>query len=364
MPVTFTMARQAAALLALASAPAFATGLTGTVHDAAGQPVAGALVVAADNTDRQDPNGAPHRWVTTSDAAGKFAFDGFPAGSCRATANAGATGIGHATCDAGEAAITVRPVATAAGGRVLRAAAATSGSDDLVLVTLAPIRDEAPVVYGARLAADAWSITLPAGSWSARAVTPTVASSVTYFVLPARTAPITLDLVHPNGTQPALARELHAMAAKDQEARKAFIAAGKFDRPSWEPVRRIDDANLARLKQIVRQHGWPTAALVGSAGVGDAWILAQHAPGDFIAKALPPLRKAADRGEIAASKVALMIDRDLMDRGKPQIYGSQWQGTGKDMTMYRTVDPAHLDDRRAQVGLAPIAEYKAQLEND
>ena len=362
MTITFSEARHAAATLALACAPAIATPLAGTVRDDAGQPVPGALVVAADNSDRNDPNGAPHRWITTSDAAGKFVFEAFPAGSCRATANAGAAGVGQANCDAGDAAITVRQAGASASGRVVRTATASGAADDVVLVTLARTNDEAPVVYGTRVEGDAWSIALPAGAWSARAVTLAQASSVTYFVLPGRTARISLDLVHPHGTQPALARELHAMAVKDQEVRQAFVAAVKQDEETYKPVQRVDDANLARLKQIVRQHGWPTAALVGSAGVGDAWLLAQHAPGDFIAKALPPLRQAADRGEIAWSKVALMIDRDLMDRDEPQIYGSQLRMVDGHFAPWTIEDQAHVDERRAQVGLGPLAEYVASFD--
>ncbi len=98
--------------------------------------------------------------------------------------------------------------------------------------------------------------------------------------------------------------------------------------------------------------------------MGDVWLLAQHAPGDFIAQALPHLKAAADRGELPWSSLALMIDRDLVDRNKPQIYGSQWQGSGADLKMADTVDPEHLDERRARVGLGPIADYKALLEKD
>lgn len=363
MSVLFPKSRHAVATLALACAPAFATPLTGTVRDDSGQPVPGALVVAADDTDRTDPNGAPHRWITTSDAAGKFMFEAFPAGSCRATANAGAAGVGQANCDAGDAPITVRQVGASVGGRVVRPATASAAADGVVLLTLARKIDETPIVYGTRVEGDAWSIALPAGAWSARAVTLAQASGVTWFLLPGRTAPITLDLVHPNGTQPALARELHAMAVKDQEVRRAFMAAAKQDDEAYKPVQRVDDANLARLKRIVRQHGWPTAALVGSAGVGDAWLLAQHAPGDFIAKVLPPLRQAADRGEIAWFKVALMIDRDLMDRHKPQVYGSQMEMADGHFTPWTIEDEAHVDERRAQVGLGPLAEYVAGLGN-
>ena len=368
MSSLFPRSRLVAAVFPFACASAWAAPLAGIVQTADGKPAAGALVVAADDSDRQDANGAPHRWITTSDVAGRYAFADFPTGSCQVTANAGAAGVGQANCKpadgaaAADVVITVKPAANAVGGRVVRPAKSAPTSDDLVLVTLMNDTDAAPVVYGTLVVGDTWSIALPAGSWSSRAVTPQAASSKTYFVLPVRKKPITFDLAHPHGTNPALARELAAMAEKDQEVRRAFMAAGKDDDETRKPMERVDDAILARLKQIIRQHGWPTAEQVGSGGVYDLWLLAQHAPGNFIAKALPQLRKAADRGEIAWANVAVMIDRDLMDRGQPQIYGSQVQIEDGHFAPAPMRDPEHVDERRAEVGLGPLAEYLGRFE--
>ena len=107
------------------------------------------------------------------------------------------------------------------------------------------------------------------------------------------------------------------------DARNAMIAKGLRRGLDCAGQARGDRANLARMKQIIRRYGWPTATLVGNDGMEDFWLLAQHAPPGFIASALPHLNAAAERGEIARSTMALMIDRDLLNRGKPQIYGSQ-----------------------------------------
>ena len=154
---------------------------------------------------------------------------------------------------------------------------------------------------------------------------------------------------------------MHALAVKDQAVRNAFIAAHESD-ASAAAMTRADGENLARLKRIIRRHGWPTGALVGTDAMGDVWTLTQHAPGPFIAQALPHLKAAADRGEIAWSSLALMIDRDLADRKKPQLYGSQATLEDGKMTLLPVQDEAHLDERRAQVGLGPEADYLAQLQ--
>ena len=139
--------------------------------------------------------------------------------------------------------------------------------------------------------------------------------------------------------------------------------AGTDDRAANAAMERAARANLARLAQIIRQHGWPTGALDGNAGTGDVWLLVQHSPGPFIAQGLPHLKAAADRGEIAWSTLASTIDRDLTGRHQPQVHGSRATlGDDGRMTLLPTRDEAHLDERRAQVGPGPIADCLALLQ--
>ena len=367
-------ARHALAVLALACSPAWAAHLAGLVKDAAGQPAAGALVVASSETELKNADGATHRWIATSDAAGRFAFDGFPTGLCHvtATADGGRAGLAPGPClvardDATlEATIVLQPQPAHASGRVVRAPKAGPSPDDVALFARMPTGgdDLVLVVYGARVANDAWTVDLPTGAWMAKAVTPHGESRMAQFALPAQQAPIELNMVSVKGSHPELARELHAMVVKDQDIRNRIIATGGFNAKGSAPMMRIDRANLARLKQIIRQHGWPTADLVGTDGMGDVWLLAQHATPEFIAQALPHLQAAADRGEIGRSALALTIDRNLVYHHRPQVYGSQ--GTLKDghFVLDDVQDPEHLDERRAQVGLGPIADYQALIEKD
>jgi len=362
--------RLALSTLLLAGAPAFAASLTGTVQDADGRTVAGALVVGNSAAGTNDANGAPHRWVATSDAAGRFALPDFPPGPCHVTADADATGSGQERehCDAGDAqasrqaTIVVRPLSAHVGGHVKPPADAPLADDAIVFVEHRAADGSGPTVaYGTRIVHELWALALPDGTWAARAVTPAVASGSTRFLLPGRTAPIDLDLAAPRGSHPEIADELHALVVKDQAARDAFIAAHESD-ASGAAMERVDNENLARLKRIIRRHGWPDGALVGNDAMGDLWTLTQHAPGPFIAQALPHLKAAADRGEIAWAMLALLIDRDLTDRHKPQIYGSQATVADGKMVLLPVQYEAHLDERRARVGLGPEADYLAQLQ--
>ena len=51
--------------------------------------------------------------------------------------------------------------------------------------------------------------------------------------------------------------------------------------------------------------------------------------------------------------VAYLIDRIRTGEHKPQVYGTQWN--------VPVEDPAHVDQRRASVGLGPLAVYEAPL---
>ena len=364
----------ACAMLFLAGASAGATQLAGVVRDAAGQPVAGALVVAASGTDTRNADGTRRRWIATSDATGRFAFDGFPAGACRVSANAGPgrVGIAAAPChiDPSDATIAADVVVVQqpghASGHLQRPAGAKASDGDVVLLARHPAGedDAVMVVLGAPVVGDSWSLDLPAGAWMAKAVTAAGDSRMAQFALPGQSAPVELRFATTSIAHPELARELHAMVAKDQDARAQAIATGRLDAAAFAPVERVDRANLARVKQIVHRYGWPTAATIGDDGMGDLWLLAQHAPQDFIAVALPHLKAAADRGEIGWSAMALMIYRDLVNRHKPQVYGSQGHLDDGHFVLFDVADAPHLDERRAQVGLGTIADYKALIEKE
>lgn len=375
MASTFTP-RHAPAFLALACAPllAHAGQLAGTVRDAAGQPVAGALVVGLSETAVATADGKPRRWIATSDAEGRYAFDGFPDGDCHVSANGGPGRVGIATapCRLGAGAstasvdIVVAPQPQHVSGRIHRLDRAKTSAGDVVLLLRIADQEDAPVTVelGTRIVDDAWQVDLPAGRWIVKAVTAAGDSHQAGFIVPGQDAPVELRIAPSSLRRPALARELRAMAEKDQDARNQDIASGNRSPQAWARVERVDRANLARVKQMIRQHGWPTGADIGDQGMEDLWMLAQHAPQDFIAQALPHLRAAADRGEIPWSTMALMIDRDLVGRHQPQVYGSQGKVVDGRFELFAVEDEAHLDERRARIGLGPIADYKALIEKD
>ncbi len=164
-------------------------------------------------------------------------------------------------------------------------------------------------------------------------------------------------------TQPALHDELLRMADEDQKTRDAMIAAGMRDKTANLAVGAADARHLQRLRQIVAAQGFPTATRVGTDGVHAAWLLVQHADSDpaFQARMLAAVEPQVGHG-VRAQDFALLTDRVLTAQGKSQRYGTQFAMHDGVLQADPIDDAAHVDQRRAGVGLMPLADYACMLQ--
>jgi len=165
-----------------------------------------------------------------------------------------------------------------------------------------------------------------------------------------------------------LRAELLARREEDQRIRHAAMEAsdpktGRLPDNLGAEWNRIDTANTEWLNDLVDARGWPGRSLVGEDGAKAAWLLAQHADQsrDLQRKFLDLLRGAVATGEAAGFDLAYLEDRVRVADGRPQLYGTQFQGLGEDLAPCPIEDPDGLDERRAAVGLPPFAEYEAQI---
>ncbi len=118
-----------------------------------------------------------------------------------------------------------------------------------------------------------------------------------------------------------------------------------------------DVKRLARVREIIRQLGkWPGTSLVGKEASVAAWLVVQHADSATIHELLPLMMDAARRKELPYNLVATTIDRDLIAQGKKQRYGTQFPNSGKCEPL-PIEDPEHVDERRKEAGLGPLASY-------
>jgi hypothetical protein len=172
-----------------------------------------------------------------------------------------------------------------------------------------------------------------------------------------------------------LRKELLRMMKEDQEARKQIIeevkqrsrkdgeTGKKTNTPAMQKLEALDDKNTKRMKEIVDKHGWPGKSLVGEDGAQAAWLLVQHADRDReFQKRCLALMKAAPKGEVSPSNLAYLTDRVLVGENKKQLYGTQFRQQGDKMVPQPIEDEANVDQRRKEMGLPPLAEYKKLME--
>jgi hypothetical protein len=167
-----------------------------------------------------------------------------------------------------------------------------------------------------------------------------------------------------SGTDVALRDRLMKMLAADQAARteeaaKAVAAGGGAARDEMSAT----DARLtSELKDIVRTKGWPTIALVGVQASGAAMTILTHTPDHaWMQTMLPELQRLGDNSKIEGSGLATLVDKELVEAGKLQKYGTQFKFVDGEMAMYAVDDPVGLDTRRARVLLPPLGVYKDML---
>ena len=167
----------------------------------------------------------------------------------------------------------------------------------------------------------------------------------------------------------ALARALLERRELDQGIRDTMVqqlqAGASFDSTLAARMAAIDSANTTWLKGVVDQRGWPGRSLVGAAASNAAFLIVQHAVHDsaFQARALALMERGVAAGEVRGSDVAMLADRVAVHRGQPQRYGTQAKLLNGGIVLEPIADSAHVDQRRAAIGLPPLREYVRILDS-
>ncbi len=171
-----------------------------------------------------------------------------------------------------------------------------------------------------------------------------------------------------------IAGELGKMAAKDRLARTLFEKGTRNndDVPSSEAllsllsasafVDQTDERHLQSLKNLLAGKPWFDPDNIGKFGEQDAWLIVLHANHDleFQAQVLAAIEPRALAGDFDGRRYAHLYDIVARAKGKPQRYGTKSLCEDGRWVADVTEDPGHVDVRRAQMGLAPLAQSLAQ----
>jgi hypothetical protein len=145
----------------------------------------------------------------------------------------------------------------------------------------------------------------------------------------------------------------------DPALKEAFLAAaGRMLQGDYK--------RTLRFKEIVARYGWPGSSLVGTEASRAAYLLIAHAVKDpatgapdlaFQKLSVELMGKLAP-GEVEPTHFASLTDRVLLYEGKKQMYGTMLTRNEKNEKVPQPIeDEANVDERRAKLGLPPLAEY-------
>lgn len=163
-----------------------------------------------------------------------------------------------------------------------------------------------------------------------------------------------------------LQAELLEIHREDQEIRQAYNeATDKFgySHSRVDSLRKVmlhkDSINLKKVTKILDERGWVGPGVVGNQANQTLFLVIQHSNQSVQEKYLPMMRDAVRKGNAQPAALALLEDRVALGQGKKQKYGSQIHMDEKTQQFYVAAieDPDHVDQRRASVGLEPIASY-------
>ena len=164
-------------------------------------------------------------------------------------------------------------------------------------------------------------------------------------------------------TLDALAVELIAMAEEDQRVRGELLAEGVLFNGYHPRMAEVHHRNAVRLAAIMKEMGWPGRSVVAREAADAAWLVLQHSIGNpaVMRRGLELLRSAAP-SEVDPIQLAMLEDRVRTLSGLPQIYGTQFDWDERGEMQPRPIeDAAHVDERRAAIGLPPLAEKLAEV---
>ena len=164
------------------------------------------------------------------------------------------------------------------------------------------------------------------------------------------------------------ARELIRRGVADQYWRYVYQRDARLlmrERPDLRPF--IDNAILHRqcvsdrsnagfLRRFVDAYGWPADNSMANYATEYAWLILQHADTATQEAMLPHIREAGGSSSEALRRLARLIDRMRVRNGRLQIYGTQWSCRDGEFGPHDLMDPETVDERRAEVGLGPLAD--------
>lgn len=160
------------------------------------------------------------------------------------------------------------------------------------------------------------------------------------------------------------AAKLIAAARRDGETRARLAQSGALFQGYNPEMEAVHLENAALLERAIDAIGWPGRARVGDDAAAAAFLILQHAISrpDLQRRGLGLLLEAIPEGQASTLDAAYLADRIAVFEGGEQVFGTQFDWDAHGLLSPAPIrDPEEVDERRASVGLPPMAETIAHV---
>ena len=149
---------------------------------------------------------------------------------------------------------------------------------------------------------------------------------------------------------------------RDAIAKSLSMTLSKADNYYGAKQGIADSLNVIFVEGVFKKYGYPGKTLVDTPTNEAAWYVIQHS--HKIDQYMPLMKTVAEKGELPFKLYAMMLDRQLMNQGKEQIYGTQvachkFKNIKDECIVWPIKDPANVNQRRKAAGLPLTVEQNA-----
>lgn len=158
--------------------------------------------------------------------------------------------------------------------------------------------------------------------------------------------------------------ELIAAARRDAETRTRLARTGALFQGYHPEMEAVHLENAALLERAIEVIGWPGHGSVGDEAASAAFMILQHAISrpELQRRGLELILEAIPKGQANALDAAYLSDRIATFEGREQVFGTQFDWDAEGLLSPAPIrEPEHVDERRASVGLPPMAETIAHM---
>ena len=152
-------------------------------------------------------------------------------------------------------------------------------------------------------------------------------------------------------------------AKRDSMAKSLSMSVAKASSHYWTKQDIADSLNVVFVEGVFKKYGYPGKTLVDTPTNEAAWYVIQHS--HKIDQYMPLMKAAAEKGELPFRLYAMMLDRQLMNQNKEQIYGTQvtcrkFKNIKDECIVWPIKDPANVNERRKKAGFTQTVEQNSQ----